>query len=337
MSVFPAKGAGPARGTTRAALFLLLATGPLAEVLSENVQLLTYVRPLPFLFITLTYGVPVLLIRELAAARKLNVGGVVLLGLAYGILNEGVLAKTLTQPGGSPLDDFAGYGQIGALQGGWAIFIVFWHSLHSVLYPILLSHWLFPDAAERRWFASGRARWLLYVLLTILFGLYALYFLNPLRNDIGPFLLYVTVSLALGAIALRFCKVGGTLLQTSSTKPSLKPALFGACTLLFYVLQFGSPRQIPFVLYLALSVALIAFAAWRMASAGWRPLPDLLLFGLGDDLAFSFLAAVLCVVTNRNPLQAVTAGAIFVAVFAYLIWAVRREPSGRSAAATAAR
>ena len=313
MSVVPALGAGSAKGATHAALFLLLATGPLAEILSENVQLLTYVQPLPFLLMTLTYGVPVLLIRELAVARKLNVAGVVLLGLAYGILNEGVLAKTLTQPSGSPLDDFAGYGQIGALQGGWAIFIVFWHALHSVLYPILISRWLFPDAAERRWFASGRARWLLYALLTILLGLCALYFLNPLRNEIGPFLLYVAVTLAVTAIALRFCKVRDALPQTPPAKPSLKPALFGACTLLFYIFQFSSPRLIPFMAYLALSVALIAFAAWRMANAGWRPLPDLLLFGLGDDLAFSFFAAVLCVVTNRNPLQAVTAGAIFVA------------------------
>lgn len=63
----------------RAALFLLLATGPLAEVLSENVPLLTHLQPLPFLLVTLTYGVPVLLIHELVAARSLNTTGVVLL------------------------------------------------------------------------------------------------------------------------------------------------------------------------------------------------------------------------------------------------------------------
>jgi hypothetical protein len=43
----------------RAALFLLVATGPLVEILSENVPLLTFLQPLPFLFVTLTYGVPV--------------------------------------------------------------------------------------------------------------------------------------------------------------------------------------------------------------------------------------------------------------------------------------
>ena len=164
------------RNTRRAALFLLLTPGPLAEVLSQNVQLLTFLQPVPFLLVTLTYGVPVLVIRELAVARKLNDAGLILLGLAYGILNEGVLAKTLTLPGGAPLHDLAGYGQIGPLQGGWSIFIIAWHALHSVLYPILLTRWMFPVAANRRWFAEGRTRWVLSALLILVAGLYALYF-----------------------------------------------------------------------------------------------------------------------------------------------------------------
>ena len=72
-----------ARGsqTVAAALFLLIATGPLAEVLSENVSLLQWLHPAPFLLVTLTYGVPVLLIRELVVARRLNVFAIILLGL----------------------------------------------------------------------------------------------------------------------------------------------------------------------------------------------------------------------------------------------------------------
>src|SRR5947207_5033603 len=100
-----------------AALFLLLTPGPLAEVLSQNVPLSTFVQPVPFLLLTLTYGVPLLVIRELSVARELDEVGLVVLGLAYGILNEGGLAKTLTLPDGAPLHDFAGYGQVGPIQG----------------------------------------------------------------------------------------------------------------------------------------------------------------------------------------------------------------------------
>ncbi len=317
--------------TRRAALFLLLATGPLAEVLSENVQLLTYLQPLPFLLVTLTYGVPVLLIRELAVARRLDSIGLLLLGLAYGILNEGVLAKTLTQPEGPPLYDFASYGQIGTLQGGWAIFIVFWHSLHSVLYPILLSRWMFPAAAERRWFATGRTRWLLPILLMILTGLYSLYFLNPLRSDFGTFAIYAAVTLGLAEIALRFCRARDASPPVLPVKASLKPALLGGFALLFYVAQFWSPHHIPFVFYLAVSAGIIMFSVAWMVRAGWRPLPDVLLFGLGDYMTFSIFSSLICVVSGRSPLQAVAAGAIFVACFLYLIRAVTREPLARGA------
>ena len=57
-----------------------------------------------------------------------------------------MLAKTLTIPSGLPIAEFAGYGKLGTIQSGWAIFILFWHALHSVLYPILLTDWMFPAA-----------------------------------------------------------------------------------------------------------------------------------------------------------------------------------------------
>ncbi len=300
---------------TRAALFLLFATGPLAEVLSENVPLLTCLQPLPFLLITLTYGVPVLLIRELAAARRLNPAGLWLLGLAYGILNEGVLAKTLTQPGGPPLNDFAGYGQIGALQGGWTLFIVAWHATHSVLYPVLLARWLFPAAAGRRWFASGRSRWLLRALLVALAGLYSLYFLNPVRREAGVFLLYAAATLGLAGIALRFCRERAAPPRALPAAPSPRPALLGGAAVVFYLSQFWSAGRIPFAAYAAASGGLVAFAAARMTRAGWKPVPELLLFGLGDDLSFALFSSLLCVTSGRHPAQAAAAGAIFVPVF----------------------
>ena len=314
-------------------MFLLLATGPLAELLSQNVPLLRYLQPIPFLLVTVTYGVPVLLIRELVVARTLNNIAVVLLGLAYGILNEGVLAKTLTQPDGAPLQDFVGYGQIGALQAGWAVFIVFWHSLHSVLYPILLSRWMFPEAADRRWFALRRSRWLLYLLVVILIGLYSLYFLNPVRSDLGVFLVYLVTTVGLVGVALRFCRARGAEPTSPTRRPSLKPALLGGCMLLYYVFQFWSPRHIHFALFLALSAGIMGFSAALMVRARWRPLPDLLLFGIGDYLTFSVFAALLSVVSGRNSLQAVAVGVTSVAVFLYLMRAVAQQPVGRGVTA----
>jgi len=318
--------------TKRAAFFLLLATGPLAEVLSENVQLLTLLQPLAFVLLTITYGVPVLLIRELAVAHRLDTFGLALLGLAYGILNEGVLAKTLTQRVGAPLDGFAGYGQVGMLQGGWTVFMVVWHAPHSVLYPILMCHWLFPAAAGRRWFASGRSRWLLYPLLLVTAGLYALYFLNPVRSDAGMFMIYVVATVSLFGVALRFRRArdaSSAIVQ----QPTMTPALAGCAMIVFYVFQLASPGRIPFAAYLVVSIAIVLLLMHRMRRAGWRPLPHLLLFGLGDDLTFALFTAGVCIVSGRNPWEATAAAAMFLAAFLSLMRAVRREPLGRGTAA----
>jgi len=322
------------RPTRLAALFLLLTPGPLAEVLSQNVQLLTFLQPVPFLLVTLTYGVPVLVIRELSVARELDNAGIILLGLAYGILNEGVLAKTLTLPAGAPLHDFAGYGQVAQVQGGWSIFIVVWHALHSVFYPILLTRWMFPQASSQRWFVAGRVRWLLYVLLLLVAGLYSLYFLNPVRSAPAVFALYALVTAGLVAAALSLCRRRGDKPTTADTQTSWIPALQGGCMIIFYMFQFWAPGHISFALYLAVSLGVIGVLAAALLHARWRSLPDWLLFGLGDYLTFSIFSALVCVVTDRNPVQAVAAMAGICAWMAYLMRSVVRKPRGRAVPGT---
>jgi hypothetical protein len=319
-----------------AALFLLVAPGLLAEVLSQNVPLFTYLQPMTLLFGSLAYGVPVLLIRELSAARRLNPLGVALLGVGYGILNEGVLAKTLTQASGAPLHDFAGYGQVGALQLGWTIFIVPWHALHSVLYPILLAAWLFPSTASRRWFATGRARVALYMLVVVFAGLYLQYFLTSPAGGIAMFWAYALSTLALVAIALRYCVTRAGPSSRQSGAAPLRPALAGGLTIFLYVAAFSMPARVPFALYLAFMMGSMAAAALAMKRGGWRPLPELLLFGLGDYLAFAVLAALLAAVGGRDAWEAAAAVLVFVAVCGVLLRHVPRRPFGRGGARPAA-
>jgi len=84
-------------------------------------------------------------------------------------------------------------------------------------------------------------------------------------------------------------------------------------------------------LFLALSLGVIGIVVAALIRGRWRPLPDWLLFGLGDNLTFCIFSALLCVVTDRNPGQAVAAMTIFLAVLAYFIRSVRRRPLGREA------
>jgi hypothetical protein len=99
--------------------------------------------------------------------------------------------------------------------------------------------------------------------------------------------------------------------------------------LFFYVFQLWSPGHVPFPLFLGASMGIIVGSAALMVRARWRPLPELLLFGIGDYLTFSIFSALLYVVSGRNSLQAAAAGAIFLALFIYLVRAVMRQPAGR--------
>jgi hypothetical protein len=315
--------------TKRAALFLLLTPGPLAEVVSQNVQLLTFLQPVPFLLVTLTYGVPVLLIRELAVAHDVDEVGLVLLGLAYGVLNEGVLAKTLTLPAGPPLHDLAGYGQIGPIQGGWSMFIIVWHAFHSVFCPIILTQWMFPATANRRWFAARGARLPLYLLVILVAALYSLYFLNPVRRDAAVFAVYAVVTACLVAAALKLCKRRERQPTDHHQRPFI-PALLGGCMIIVYLFQFWAPRHVPFALYLVVSSGVFGIVTVALHRGRWRPLPDWLLFSIGDNVTFCIFSALVCVMTDRNPAQAVVAMTIFLVAFAYLIRSVMLRPDGRA-------
>src|SRR5580700_5221408 len=124
--------------TRWAILFALIATPVLTELLTSNTPFFRFILPVNLLWEILTYGVPLLVIRELAIRWRLGLWGVFILGIAYGIFNEGIIAQTLVHATSLPLAGFVGYMRIGGINVGWALYIVFWHALHSVLYPLLL-------------------------------------------------------------------------------------------------------------------------------------------------------------------------------------------------------
>ncbi len=317
--------------TTRKAFWMLFfIAAPLAEILSGNVPVLKFIFPPGFIFLTLVYGLPVVLIREFAVAKRLNILGIILLGLGYGLFNEGVLAKTLTQLSGQPVGPFAGYGQVGAFEGGWAVFIVFWHALHSVLYPILITHWTFPAAAKKRWM-SPRA---LKIALPLFAALYSLHFIFKNRPPVpAAFIGYLLATALFAVIAVRLCRQK-TEPAAADTKPSLKPVWIGMATVFFYIAHYAlaAKRPFPFPVFALLAAGIIAFTVWRIARAGWRPTPEILLFGLGDDLAFSTLAVIGTIATHNAPVQHGIAAVCFAVIFIRLIRAVRRAPAGRGTA-----
>jgi len=217
------------------------------------------------------------------------------------------------------------------LQGGWALFILIWHALHIVLYPILVASWLAPDA-DRPWFV-GRWRFAYYGLVAAVVALCGLYFTNPVRAEPTTFLAYVVAGLVVIALALRCCRRAQGRYASIDRRRLRTPLLLGGATLACYVAQLASPGHVPFALYACGSLAVVACAVVRMKRAGWRHVPQLLLFGIGDYVAFALFSAGVAVATGRHALEAILSACLFVVVLALLARSVMRNPLGRGIAA----
>jgi hypothetical protein len=100
-------------------------------------------QPTALLFVILFYGPADLLIREAMIRRRLGWVSLVLLGVAFGFINEGVIAGTwyTVKP--------TGYLFVGAIDFAWVAALTVFHVFISVLMPIAFIETAFPSLAGR--------------------------------------------------------------------------------------------------------------------------------------------------------------------------------------------
>ena len=141
-------------------LCLLLLSPGIPEYLSSSSPLNAIIlNPPMFLFQLLAnlglYGPGVLLVREAKVRWKKGWGPVLLLGAAYGILEEGVALSTLFNPGAGPVGSLGVYGHWLGVNWVWLVGILPVHMIYSISVPILLLGLALPETAGRP-FLTGR-------------------------------------------------------------------------------------------------------------------------------------------------------------------------------------
>src|SRR5262249_49671180 len=150
-------------------LFFLLVAPPIrTEIASGKPPVNALLNPRVAFFLVLAYGFPLLIIRELSLRRRLSTAGVFLQGLAYGIVNEGLLAQTLVRSDHVPIDKFDHYIYAGGFNLSWASVIIPWHAFFAVLFPLALLTFWFPSSAQDPWLGKRVYRLLAAVLIALL-------------------------------------------------------------------------------------------------------------------------------------------------------------------------
>jgi len=165
------KGRIGIREETRAAVTLALAAPILTELFSANMSPRQLFNPLGFFLAGfIGYGAPVLLIRELAVRWRVGLPGLFLMGVAYGVFNEGIIAKTLFHDNPASMVHYPNFAP-GGVQVVWAAMICTWHALHAVVFPIALVSLLYPRVRQHSWLGLP-IRILLLAMLVIFGGLF---------------------------------------------------------------------------------------------------------------------------------------------------------------------
>lgn len=105
-----------------------------------------------FLFLALNlglYGPGALLAREAYVRWKPGWAGVLLLGAAYGLLEEGTALSTLFDPHASVVGSFGFYGHYAGVSWVWLVGVLGIHIVYSVGLPILLLGLALPETRGR--------------------------------------------------------------------------------------------------------------------------------------------------------------------------------------------
>ena len=300
---------------------LLVITPFLTELLSGSLPAQKFFQPPVFLFLaTIGYGFPVLLLRELAVRRQLGVAGLFLLGLVYGIFNEGILAKTFYLAKNVPINTFDGYGYVFGIAVPWAIMINIWHALHSLLYPIVAIYYFFPNERETPWLNRRGMIWLSVPTLAVGALIFFSHGMDRAAGHWEHFLLMVILGAILVWLATR---LPSAPILGDNERLRWRPMFWGAgsfVALLFLpVLMAGA--KIPAPVLCGYCGLLIVFAMRKLVRRPALPTTTVLSFALGDDILMAVLGVAIGI-GHGNP-ERIIVNAVFILVFGWLIARLR--------------
>jgi hypothetical protein len=311
------------RTGTRRAIFSLMILAPItAELMSGSQPPLEFINPVAMVINLMLYGSGAVLIREFVRRWGRGWSSVLLLGLAYGIYEEGIVVRSFFDPTWQDLGDLAWYGRWLGVNWVWTIGLTLFHAVVSIAIPISLVELMYPDLRARPWVTRRGLKFHGLMFATM----------APLGVASGmhaPPLAFVGGLAAMALLiwrAYRWRDPAPIPAETVRLPRQWRIALLGfASTVAFAVLLWGGPENdIPastaVLLTLVLAEALYRLAR-RMQAPAW------------DDRRRWALAAGVMSVWIVVALLAVAGPDMPVAgvLYAVLLWRVRRRIHRREA------
>jgi len=135
--------------------FALFIIAPVfGELFSGSASLNEFVNPITFIALTLLYGCGAIIAREWVIRWRKGWFSLFLLGLAYGIYEEGLLVQSFFDPTWMDLGTLATYGRVAGVNWVWVVHLTIYHALISIAASVAFVEILYPHRRGERWVKS---------------------------------------------------------------------------------------------------------------------------------------------------------------------------------------
>jgi hypothetical protein len=281
-------------------------------------------------FFGYVYSAGALLIREVVRRRHLGVGSMLALGLAYGLLEEGLALGSLTSTTLYPVADWAP--RLLGFNTAFSLWVLPYHAVFSIVVPMAIVDLIFPRLRNQPYLRTGGLiAWVIALLIGIGVIRLSLIWMDPQRVDSAIHLVVVGV-LAAGLVAWGLLKHPAELRDRPIPGPR-SLVVFGAVSIAGYfalLMQLPGAEHSAYLpdrlAWIAPVVALALLATgtavcrrWSI-STRWSPVHSAALIA-GALPAHSLLALV---VMPLGTLDRVALAVIMAAEVVSGVWLIRR-------------
>lgn len=252
------------------ALVLYFLSPIIGELLSGSAPPVEFFNPFGLIILPALYGSGALLVREVALRWGKRWPTILLLGLAYGIVEEGLMVKSFFDPHWMDLGLLGVYGRWAGVNWVWSISLMIYHAVISIAIPILLVELLYPEKRDQPWLGRrGRIGLSTLLVLVVLFGFLALTTYRP------PFLLYGLALIVTAGIiwVARQLPRQFTWAMTNQPWKPIRIGLLGFFSIIGFFLclwalpSLGMPPVVT-ILILCAGSYLVLRLAWHAAGGG---------------------------------------------------------------------
>lgn len=241
----------------RAIWVLAILSPVIAELCSGSSPPLEFFIPTSFALLLGLYGAGVLVVRELAVKWNLGWVGIVVLGIAYGILEEGVAIKSFFDPEWMDLGGLGVYGRYLETNWVWAVWLTIYHATVSITIPITLAWFVYPGLRRERFLTDKQFKVVMAILMLDVFICLAL--LNPYPAYLPMYLL----SIAAVFFFVWYAKqISRGFVAPKGLLPTWSPLRFAVLGFMLLFVNFllsgffvdtGVPAIVPIILMIAFS------------------------------------------------------------------------------------